>query len=208
MNLTRAFLISLLSWAVFPAGAAPATVESIENQTFTIPAPPGFGDPSGVSERLLGQSEALTPPGNRRTALFISEAGFKRAAAQQDPPMNRYFLAQAMREFEAHSITPAMFSEIRVFLSKKQSTLLADARLKSQEQIDTAVASLARKYKDPSFSPEAGESMPLGIFQDSASSIGLADLVRYSDVVDGQSEVRLVVVTTNATLVRGKVLLL
>ena len=92
--------------------SASSVVDTVGGVPITVPAPPGFTDPSSISKDLRNGAEAMTPPSNRLLAFFISEPDIKRVASGKSVALDRYFMAQTARKFETTNVSVQDFVKL------------------------------------------------------------------------------------------------
>lgn len=205
----RILLFCLLQLiGIQPAISASSVVEIVGGIPIAFPAPPGFTDASSISKDLLGVGEAITPPTNRLLALFISEPDIKRVASGKSATLRRYFMAQTLRKLESTNVSARDFAKLREMFKQQQSDLLERNRSKTQQNLDAALRQLVRKFRDPSLAVKVGEILPLGIFHDRDSSVGMVALAKYSFMIDGKTEEIPMAMAMMAALVKGRVIYL
>ena len=205
----RILLFCLLQLiAIQPAVSASSVVEIVGGIPITVPAPPGFSDPSSISKDLRGVGEAMTPPTNRLLALFISEPDIKRVASGKSATLSRYFMAQTMRKLESTNVSARDFVKLREMFKQQQRGLLESSKSKSQQNIDAASKELGRKFQDPSFAVKVGEILPLGVFHEADTSVGMVALTKYRFVIDGKTEETPMAMAMMIALVKGRIIYL
>ena len=206
MRILLFYLLQLI--VIQPALSASSVVETVGGTPITVPAPPGFTDPSSISKDLQSVGEAMTPPTNRLLALFISEPDIKRVSSGKSATLSRYFMAQTMRKLESTNVSVRDFVKLREMFKQQQRDLLERHKSKSQQNIDAASKELGRKYQDPSFAMKVGEISPLGVFLDGDTSVGMAALIKYSFVIDGKTEETPMAMAMTIALVKGRIIYL
>lgn len=205
----RILLLCLLQLIIIqPAVSASSVVEVVGGVPITVPAPPGFVDPSSVSKDLRSIGETMTPPTNRLLALFISEPDIKRIASGKSATLSRYFMAQTMRKIESTNVSVRDFVKLREMFKQQQRDLLERNKNKIQQNIDSASKEIGRQFQDPTLTVKVGEILPLGVFHEGDSSIGMAALVKYSFVINGKTEERPMAMAMTFALVKGRIIFL
>lgn len=191
-----------------PAVSASSVVEIVGGIPIEVPAPLGFADPSSVSQDMRSIFEAMTPPSNRLLALFVSEPDFKRIASGKSATLSRYFMAQTLRKLESNNVSTRDFVKLQEMFKQQQQDLLERNKNQSQQNIDAASKKLGRQFQDPTLAMKVGEILPLGIFHEGNSSIGMAALTKYSLVINGKIEEIPMAMAMTLALVKGRVIYL
>lgn len=161
--MSRLPLVACLFLAARMAVADNTTV-SVGGTSITLPAPAGFFRYDGKSAKVDSYEQKLLPATNRLLADFGSEEDVADVLLDRLPTLERHFSAQTLRSAESLELTATAFGNMK-------------------PEIAHTVAEQASKYRDLAKNLETsasvaigsrltiGESIPLGVFDDTADSI-------------------------------------
>ena len=193
---------------VQPAVSAQPVVEIVGGIPIALPVPLGFADPSSNSKELRAFGETITLPTNRLLALFILESDVRHVSSGKSFMLSRYFMVQTSRKLESANVSARDFVKLQATLKKQQSDLLERNKSRVQQHLDSASRQLGQQFQDPSLSFKVGELLPLGVFHEGDSSVGMAALIKISFLIDGKAEDLLMAVATMVALIKGKIIYL
>ena len=206
--LCRILLVLLtLLWAGPAAHAqagAPVRRVMVGPVEVELPTPRGFVEAADLSPALRQYGETATPPGNRLLAFFVPTADTMAAMNNGSPGLRRYVMVQTLRQAERDVITAQGMSEVKEQLrTQYKSTIVA-----MQPQVDAFMATTSQKLGAqagrPELSIKVGESIPLEIFDERATSISMAVLSKVNvSTAAVIREIPLVVAMTTMTI-QGK----
>jgi hypothetical protein len=159
-------------------GAARAAEEtypvSIGRALVTLPIPPGYVEPSRTVPPIRNLGERMTPPSNRLLAVFVSEQDESAARGGQQPGMERYFMAQTLRQTEDAPLTEQEFDQVKTMLRQQYQTLLTSVTSQAQGHIDNALRDIGQE----SGRMKIGEFKGLEVTDERAFSISLLAMTK------------------------------
>lgn len=172
-------LLSLLalSLGLLSAGSAQAADDSYQvpvgRALLQLPVPPGFVEPSRSIPNFRTLGERMTPPGNRLLALFIAEGDERLALSGQPPTMQRYYMAQTLRQTEEQSLGSDDFGQVKELLRKQYQQLLSNVTGAAQNLLDKAMTEIGRDAGQAAPTLKIGELRGLEVFDEREGSISL-----------------------------------
>lgn len=176
-------------WLLPPAAWAEASVQTpVGLALVEMPVPEGFADGLRGLPPMRQLAERMTPPSNRLLALFVSEADRQRLDAGQSPVLERYFMAQTLRQAENETLGLADFGNVREMLRTQYQTMFKSLAPAFQQMLDQAAGSLQRAAGLDTLSLKIGEMQGLEIFDDRPSSISLLAVTKYAVQANGRTE--------------------
>lgn len=175
----RRLLSALMAlWALLPllAHAQPADdhyAAPVGRALVTLPVPPGFVEPSRSLPNFRTLGERMTPPTNRLLALFIAEDDERTAREGRNPGMQRYFMAQTLRQLEEQNLGQGDFGQIKDVLRRQYQQLLSSVAAPAQGLLDNAIREISRDAGQQAPSLKLGELRGLEVFDEREGSISL-----------------------------------
>lgn len=205
MKIIIIFLIQI--FGIQPAFSSANVDVNIGNTRIILPIPHNFSDPAGLSQDIQFAAEAMTPPSNRLLKIFISTNDFKKISYGANITLNRYFVAQTMRDLEFRNISVADFLTVRESI-KSQKNLFDQSKGAIKNNFDSGSKKIGEKTQDPTFSIKVGEILPLGVFHEQNNSIGFSAIAKNLTIINGESKETLVVMSGIISLIKGKLIYL
>jgi hypothetical protein len=188
--------------AAEPGTTSPATIGL---SLIEVPVPDGFVDASRALPALRQLGERLTPPGNRLLALLIPQGDLAQARAGQPPQMQRYLMAQTLRQTENQTLSEADFAVVRKLLREQYQSLLKSATPTVQGLLDQSAREIGRDAGVADLQLKIGDMRGLEVFDDQPGSISLLAATRYAVQAGEQSQDVPMAIGITTALLRGKV---
>ena len=178
-----ACLSAVPAWADEPAAQVTVGITRIE-----LPVPEGFVEPTRALPQTRTLGERLTPPANRLLAFFLHRDDVQRMQTGQPPLMQRYFMAQTLRQAEDMLIAQDQFDQVRATLRDQYRSLLSQVGPQVQGQLDATARDMGREAGVESLSLKIGELKGLEVFDDRPGSISLLAATRYVVELEGSKK--------------------
>ena len=188
--LRRWFTLLALVLPLWPLGLATAqTVPATVGLTLIeLPSPEGFVDGLRDLPAVRQMGERMPPPTNRLLALFMSAEDRQRLEQGQPPQMQRYFMAQTLRQTEASNIPVDEFAQVRTLLRDQYKSLLTSLAPDIQNQFNRVAGEVGRDAGIDTLQLKIGALQGLEIFDDRAAAISLLAITKYAVQVGETTE--------------------
>lgn len=197
----------LIALAPMHSRAAESDVQApIGLKLLDLPVPAGFVEVLRDLPQMRLIGDRMTPPSNRLLALFMSQEDHQRARTGQAPGMQRYFMAQTLRQAEAAVVSDAEFAQVKDLLRQQYQSLLKEARAQAQDLLDSATREIGRDAGIESLSLMAGEMKGLEVFDERPGSISLLAATRFVLQAEGRSEEVPMAMAITTAVFKGKLL--
>lgn len=204
-----AALVCALLLAVTPlaqadtgAGGAPS-VYRVGARQIALPVPELFRDPSVSAPALSAMGKTLTPPFARFLAIYVPPAAVAHAKAGNEAAMERYYLVQSNRRFEAMTFSKSGFAQLKTQMRTQQAELIKLAAMPAlKEGMRDMSRKLAEMAKDRTMSMKVGDIHPLGVLDESDDMISFGSVMKLDVIKEGKPSQ--LVLANSTTLVRLK----
>lgn len=208
-TLAIAFVMSL-SCVAAPVFSAPVSTGQvvIGTTSLSLAPPAGFVDVTGLNQHLTDLGRFATPPSNRLLALILIGSDAIRVAAGQPPLMERYLVAQTLRQHGGMSISPQEFAMVRKTFREQAGTMLESITPNLQSEFEAKLPEARRRFQDPTLRLKLGESRAIRLFNETPSTIGLSALTNYTVTTDGVARESTTALSMTIALLRGKIVYL
>lgn len=204
MTRLRRLACVLLASLVLPlaplAQPGPQHPLQVGGTVLMVPVPAGFVAAGPRAPALTQLGQTLAPPGNRHLEIFVTPEAAATAAAGGQPELQRYFIMQTLRQVEGQQLSAADFAAVRDTIRQQHRTLLAQLDPQIQQHLADAAGRLSAQAEQP-LKLKAGQILPLGLFNDTDSTISLAAATVYQ-VQQGEQVVQVPTAMALTTLVR------
>ncbi len=209
--MSRLLTLLLAAWltALAPAAAVaaePGVQAPIGLKLLDLPVPAGYVEVLRDLPQMRMIGERMTPPSNRLLAIFMSQDDHRRARSAQAPSMQRYFMVQTLRQAESAVVSDAEFGQVRDLLRQQYQSLLKQAGVRAQGQLDSATREIGRDAGIESLSLKAGEMKGLEVFDERTGSISLLAATRFVVQTEGRSEEVPMAMAITTAVFKGKLL--
>lgn len=206
--LLRAAVIVVLTSSLVPALAqqvVPGAV-AIGAIAFSIPAPPGFVDPTAAAPQIVAAINNLVPPTNRMLRMFMLTSDLNNFLAGKPYVMERYFLLQTIKAAEVTSASREEFEHLKKMVKAQSSRELEVLLQNAQSIVDEGARKLGKKYDDRSFKVKMSELKARGVYRETENSISVLTTSYIEAINQGKVSSRPIVSGTTFSLIKGKVL--
>ncbi len=159
-------------------------VVKIGNVHINVPAPNGFYEVSSLSPETRKMAESFTPPQNRLLGIFVSEKDLGSIKKDGLPEFNRYMMLQVNRALEGKKLSKGQFEKLTATVKTQHDELYSQVKDKIDSMLEGAASDLSKDF-DLSFKMKLGQQIPMGVFQEKADALSLANLGKYSGEIEG-----------------------
>lgn len=195
------------------AGAIPASAESsqtvvkVGSATITLPIPEGFLDQEKELPQFRQILESFVYPKNRLIGSFLDKEDIRRLKDGKDASMDRYFMVQTPHASDTATMSAAQFEQAKGQVQNQFTSQIKTMRPEIQTLMNDAYSNV-EKMTGMGMQMKLGETVPLGLFAETPSSLTFGLLTKSTLSVGGRSEEMTQVAGTVIALVKGKPLFL
>jgi hypothetical protein len=170
-----------------------------------VPSINGFQIPIGQERAISALVEPFIIPKNRLLAVLLANNDFRTLSNGGNPKLDDYFILQIPRSIEDRAVSLSEFQSLRRRIRESQET----GQLRISATVKRQLAEASKQMGDRSgtkITINISEPTPLGVFDDTERSIGIALLSKVrTDALEARTE-DLMLSSSVVTVVRGKLL--